>query len=493
MKRPHIFLALGALIGLAAGCAPSVQDATPLGKQVTVWPDVAGITVPCNLAPVRFAVPDSCGLTDVQAVFKSSNTLHVVAQRSGQISIDVEGWQSLIAGQDSIMVTVQGRRDGQWYQYDPMTIYVSDDSIDPYLSYRLIEPGYEVWGKMGIYQRRLSDYDETPILENTQTKGGCMNCHTYCAYNPDQMLLHLRQECGGTYVLRQGQVEKLNTKTEQTVSPLVYPSWHPSGRYVAFSTNVTRQSFHSTDLNRIEVFDKESDIVIYDVEKHQVFSCPMLKSAAAYETFPSFSPDGKTLYFCSADSVSVLQHYDSVHYSLCSIAFDAEAAPTACFGTDVDTLYNARTQGGSVSFPRVSPDGMFLLYTLSAYGNFSIWHRDADLYMIDLTTRQIRSLDECNSEAVESFHSWSSNGRWVVFSSRRDDGLYTRPYLTHVDAAGRCSKPFRLPQSDLRHDALLMKSYNLPEFMHGAVHLPGSFSKQAQEDPGIQVNYLIDN
>lgn len=490
MNHKHLFTYLILLgLGLGSACSLQEQDALPLHQLPPLQPDILGVTLPRNIAPLRFQLPDSCGLSDIQAVFYTSDQKQIVWHRSGEVAIAIDDWQRLIQGQDSILVKVQGKKAGQWVEYDAFPLYLSNDSIDPYLSYRLIEPGYEVWGKMGIYQRQLASYDESPILENTSTQGGCMNCHTYRQHDPDQMLFHLRAHCGGTYILNHGKVEKLNTKTAQTLSALVYPAWHPSGRYVAFSTNLTKQAFHSTDRNRIEVFDTNSDIVIYDVENHLIFSNPALKSEGAFETFPSFSPDGRMLYFCSADSVNVMQHYDSVHYSLCRVSFDADAPVGQQIGTQVDTLYNARLSGGSVSFPRVSPNGDFLIFTLSGYGNFSIWHKDADLYRLRLSDDSIVPLSLLNTPDVESFHSWSSNGRWLVFSSRREDGLYTRPFITHIDANGVATKPFPLPQSDLRHDARLMKSYNLPEFMKGPVSLPSNFADQAANDAGIDVKF----
>jgi len=472
---------------LLASCSVQEHPAELLPREVLLYPDVAGVTVPKNLAPLRFAVNDSCEMSQVQAIFQAGGEKCVIGEEQGQIAIEPEQWQKLCQAGDNVIVRIQAQQSGQWVEYLPFSIYLSDDKIDPYLSYRLIEPGYEVWGEMGLYQRNLETYEETAILENKQTEGGCMNCHTYNQHNPKQMLFHLRQACGGTYVVEGDKVEKLNTKTPETISALVYPSWHPSGRYVAFSTNTTKQAFHSTDKNRIEVFDKESDVVIYDVEKHVIFSCPQLKLPSAFETFPSFSPDGKTLYFCSADSLNVMVKYRDVHYSLCSIAFHPDSV--APFGSEVDTLYNARVEGGSISFPRVSPNGDYLMFTKSAYGNFSIWHKDADLYLLNLQTREISALDALNSVDVESFHSWSSNGRWVVFSSRREDGLYTRPFLAHIDAEGIVSKPVPVPQATVMHDTYLMKSYNLPEFMTGPVSLPDSFAKMAKEDPGTNVRY----
>lgn len=92
--------------------------------------------------------------------------------------------------------------------------------------------------------------------------------------------------------------------------------------------------------------------------------------------------------------------------------------------------------------PAYRPTGKFLMFTLSAYGNFSIWHKDADLYLAHLHTNQIRPLSALNSNDVESYHSWSSNSHWVVFSSRRTDGLYTRPFIAYIDEEGKAHKPF---------------------------------------------------
>ena len=76
-----------------------------------------------------------------------------------------------------------------------------------------------------------------------------------------------------------------------------------------------------------------------------------------------------------------------------------------------------------------------------------------------------------NSKDVDSYHSWSSNGRWIVFSSKRIDGKYTRLYFAHVDKDGRFTRPFMLPQKDPEQNGALLYAYNIPEFIKGKVHL----------------------
>ena len=76
------------------------------------------------------------------------------------------------------------------------------------------------------------------------------------------------------------------------------------------------------------------------------------------------------------------------------------------------------------------------------------------------------------SNDTESYHSWSSNSRWAVFSSRRGDGLYTRPYIAHINENGEADKAFLLPQEDpVNYYKELLFSYNIPEFSNAPVKL----------------------
>jgi len=279
------------------------------------------------------------------------------------------------------------------------------------------------------------------------------------------MSLHLRGAQGATMLLVDGKMEMLNTKTDSTLSACVYPYWHPSGKFIAYSVNKTKQAFHEVCNERVEVFDEASDVVVYNVVTNQLTSTKLLRSDDL-ETFPVFSPDGNTLYFCSSKKQDIQTGYKKIKYSLCKIDFNPA---TGAFGSKVDTLVSAARTGKSVSFPRPSFDGKFLMFTLSDYGNFSIWHREADLYLLTLKNGTFRSINEVNSNETESFHDWSSNSHWFVFSSRRGDGLYTRPYFASIDENGKATKPFMLPQKDPRFYDNSLNSFNVPEFVTSKV------------------------
>ncbi len=463
---------------LLASCAESVKDAKQENTQPRIYPDYLGVTIPVNIAPLCFSMDDEKALcVDAIVTDKHGHELHSQGEES--VEFDIDDWHDLLNQNrgESLNITVSAKYEDGWHTYRPFSIQISKDSIDYGICYRLIEPGYEVWSKMGIYERDLSSFDERALIENTQFEG-CVNCHSFNRGNPAEMSLHIRGPHGAT-LLRQddGSVIAYNTKTDKTLGFCVYPYWHPSGRYIAYSTNSTSQLFHSAHPNRVEVFDTASDLQVYDVKTNQLILSPLLKKDDVYETYPVFSADGRSLYFCSAKALPEDSHkLDSLHYNLCRIDFDPA---TGKFGNRIDTIINAEALNKSISFPRPSYDGRFLCYTLSDYGQFSIWHHEADLYMLDLATGESRPMTQANSKDTESFHNWSTNSRWIVFSSRRDDGLFTRPYFCHVDSKCNVSKAFMLPQRNPRRfyqDRFL--SFNVPDFIIAPTHFNGNKASQ---------------
>lgn len=496
------------LLCLAIFCAACSSDgkiARSDNYNAQIYPDYKDVTIPCNIAPMNFSVEDSSATSYALQIEYKDTRIWTNADDK-DFAIDKDQWKDLISkvkldGKDStsnkIFFTIAREVNGEWVGGKPFSMSVVPDSIDDYISYRLVPPGYEGWYRMGIYQHQLSTSEESTIYENSHNNGACMNCHTPYMQNSDKTLFHVRTYDGGTYMLRDGMVERLEAKTDSTIGAFVYPGWHPNGKLIAFSNNKTAQTFHISDPNRIEVFDAASDIVVYDVEKHEAFSTPLLKKPEMWETYPTFSPDGKWLYYCSAPSVKdVGLNYAQAKYSLCRIAFDTEKQQ---FGNEVDTIISATRDiaNHSVSFPRISPDGKFLVCTIHKYGNFSIWHKDANLFILDLSNAdndvqgiKMKSLRAANSDETDSYHSWSSNSRWLVFSSRRDDGYYTRPYFTYIDKNGDAHKPFMLPQENPRKFYKERDlSYNIPEFMKASVPTPMREIYAATKQDSIQVTY----
>lgn len=451
---------------LLTSCSSDIKVSRHLNHTPNIWPDYKGVTIPPNIAPLNFCVASHGNSACRYAlIIEGAGTRLTLKTTDSKFSIRPAEWHELLskARGSALKLTVCRKGSSGWEAFKPFTIQVAADSIDSYLAYRLIPPGYGLWYHMGIYQRNLENYNESAIVDNSTTDYNCVNCHSFPNQQADKMVFHMRAAHKGTYLVKDGQAEHID---REGMPPLVYPYWHPSEKYIAFSSNKTSQSTFINHANRIEVFDTMSDVYVYDLQHHRILKSPLTASASKFETFPTFSPDGKWLYFCSAEAVDSLpENYKKVHYNLCRIAFDARHGT---FGNKVETVYDAVREGKSVSFPRISPDGRLLVFTRHAFGTFSIWHHDADLWTIDLHSGRSYPLKAANSHDTESYHSWSHNSRWMAFSSRRGNGLYTRIFITYIDRRGQAHKPFLLPQSDpAEFYRNLQYSYNIPELKRG--------------------------
>ena len=469
---------LATALMLACSCNSWKEAASTSEEMPPIFPDYTDVTVPANIAPLNFMVEDA---GHIQALLSVDGGKEVkVCGKDGIIRIPLKKWKNLLshAGGKKISVNVsvwnEDKPDG--VSYRSFDINVAPDCMDGWIAYRLIEPGYEGWRQLGIYQRDVTNFDEFEIVTNHDAGRTCVNCHNFPAYSSESMMFHARGAAGGTILYDKGKVIKIDFKSIGLKKNTTYPSWHPEGRFIAFSANTTHQIFFTEGHQGVEVFDTASDLTIYDIETGEAITDPRFSTEDALESFPSWSPEGDYLYFVSykAQTTPVVFTPD-MQYSLLRVPFNCK---TRTFGEKVDTLYNAPEQGGSVSYPRISADGKYLLYTLSDYGTFPIWHDEADLRMMDLTTMKDVDVSIWNDDATaDSFHNWSSNGRWAVFGSRRVDGRYTRLMIAYMDKDGKPHKPFLLPQEDPRHNTWRLRSYNVPEFIKDKVSLPKEAEK----------------
>lgn len=460
MKKAILCLCVSVLLLLSCGSVPeNVQKVNELPE---IYPDYIGVTIPADIAPLNFNFADEdIDCMDVVVKGTKGGELHSNGEWA---DFDMSAWQMLTRQNQGgkLTFTVCVEKDGRWTQYREFDVFVSKTCIDEWgLTYRRIKPGYEVGGDIGIYQRNLSNFDEYAILAETVVPGRCFNCHTANRTNPSRITMQMRGEGGGTMIQKDGHQSWVETKTDSTKAAGSYSYWHPAGDYVALAVNSVHQSFFTGTGQRIEVYHKFSNVEVLDTRTNELILSPLLQTEDL-EIFPAFSADGKWLYYSTSKPCRVPAEYERVKCSLCRIAFDAGKG---VFGEMVDTLLNGPATDKSYVLARPSYDGRWLMYCVSSRGNFPVSQDDADLWLMDLMTGEDRELKEVNSPQCESFHNWSDNSRWFVFSSKREDGMYTKLYIASIDDKGRVSKPFLLPQRNPRKFYReMMDAYNCPDF-----------------------------
>lgn len=510
------------------------------GTLPSIYPDYVGVTVPLNIAPLHFHIDHDSTYTDFVTRFTAgAETWNIGGE---DVRPGLKKWNEMksaaLAADCRIAVEVFQKQGDTWHRQKPFDITVSKDSIDPYISYRLISPSYVTYEDLTLNQRCLENFDESLIYGNMinsdEKNGQCINCHHAQWYNPARIQFHVRQYLGGTVIAYDGDFKKVNLKTDSTLSAGVYPTWHPTKPWIVYSTNNTGQSFHTRDIQKIEVQDTKSNLIFYDIERNEVL--PITRDTTDFDCFPFWSPDGRYIYYVSGHwdhlgeanpEFELIKYYTQMQYNLYRIPFDEQ---TRTFGPR-ELIYDAALRNRSVTLPRISPDGRWLMFTQGRFGVFHIWHNDADLYMMDLTKmvpepepavshviqhshtaaqqenvsdvelalradsireaegrlipmpESIYAISEINSPEVESWHCWSSNQCWVVFSSRRVDGNFTRPFIAHFDGKGHFTKPFELPQDNPQYHRQFLRSYNIPEFLSGPVTTtPQEFAKVVKQD-----------
>lgn len=492
VNKFELYFLIYLLLPLLCACAQYHAPDGEVDRCPHIYPDYAGVTFPVNIAPPNFRIEEEGEAFQVEIGKVGEGQPRMVLQADGTVvTIPESGWKDLLeqSAGGKVYFRISALRQGKWMRYADVEDSISVSPIDPYLVYRLLYPGYELWNEMGIYQRDLASYRQTAILANRDFGKQCVNCHTFNQNSPDRMMVHVRGKQGGTLVCTDGKVEKVNPKPQSFKHGATYPAWHPSGKYIAYSANEIQQFFHSAGEKPIEVSDLAADLMIYDVQKHRAFTDSLVYGDAFMETFPAWAPDGKSLYFCRAKAWEKTMPLDSVYYDLYRIQFDVEKEKLHT----LECVYEASKEHQSVSFPRVSPDGRYVMFVRSDYGNFSIWHPESDLYLLDLSTGTARNMAEVNSDDVESFHTWSSDGRWFVFSSKRLDGLWARPYFSCFNPeTGEAGKPFLLPQEDPHFYDTFTYTYNLPELIKAPVKNAGQLldaigqtGTQASDGTGI--------
>ena len=444
-----------------------IEDYTSVSRMPRVHPDYIGTVIPPNIAPLNFAVLEP-GAEYLVKIHSANGESIDVFSRTGKIKIPVRSWNSMLRanpGQKLFFDVYVKSKDGVWGRYETIANTIAKEDIDGYLVYRLMKPIHNWWRNIGIYQRNLANYDDSEVLHGKSFSNGCLNCHTFLNNEPDYMTIGIRSATYGSATLfaDKANASKIGAKWG-------YTAWHPSGRVIAYSINKVRQFFHKTTMDIRDVVDLDSALCYYVVDSWTVKSNPGIADKNRLESYPTWSPDGKYLYFCSApilwtDRETVPpERYEQVKYDLRRISYDVE---TDKWGQP-ETVLSADETGLSILLPRISPDGRFMIFCMCEYGCFPVYQVSSDLYLMDMQTGEYRKL-AINSGFSESWHSFSSNSRWIAFSSKRRDGLFTRTYFSYVDENTKVYKPFILPQKDPAYYDSLLQTYSVPELIKSPV------------------------
>jgi Tol biopolymer transport system component len=185
---------------------------------------------------------------------------------------------------------------------------------------------------------------------------------------------------------------------------------------------------------------------------------------------PSWSPDGKYIVFARAKAPDLrnTKHQGFVWLTPAESKEFIETGEPFCFdlyrvpfndgrGGTAEPIAGASHNGMSNYFARYSPDGRWIVFCRAQ--SYMLLQPDSALYIIPAEGGEARRL-RCNTSRMNSWHSWSPNGKWLVFASKAYSD-YTQLCLTHIDENGYCTPPVLLS-----HMTAPNRAANIPEFVN---------------------------
>jgi len=218
------------------------------------------------------------------------------------------------------------------------------------------------------------------------------------------------------------------------------------------------------DYRFLQVFYPTRGILVwYDRDARKLQPLPGADDPRYVQTNAVWSPDGKYLVFARAEAKDPypaggrMAAYANdpaevpMQYDLYRIPFDDGK------GGNPEAIAGASRNGMSNSFPKISPDGRWIVFVQAHNG--LLMRPDSQLFIVPAAGGQARRM-RCNTPLMNSWHSFSPNGRWLVFSSK-SRSPYTQMFLTHIDSEGRDSPAILIENSTASNRAV-----NIPEFVN---------------------------
>ncbi|MCK4416862.1 MAG: PD40 domain-containing protein [Candidatus Latescibacteria bacterium] len=338
---------------------------------------------------------------------------------------------------------------------EPVHFRISKHPVDNYVVYRLVLPQFQAKKTPDTFIRDLRSFEVKPFL--LARRQYCFSCHVFSAKAGTEGMLALKMRIMDEKksAAGLGVFNMASAKGQRLLFPFPHPgftyvAWNSEGNKLAISANQAFSSLTPIVFEAQELEYSFSDIAVYDLSEECSFLLPGANSPDYLEIYPAWTPDGKQIVFSQAKAgVSARV----IKYNIYVVDYNdgkgGKAVPVA------GVSYN----GKSNYYARFSPDGKWMSLCMADQG--SLIESSSDIYLLSASLEGQAHRLECNADyAADSWHSWSSNSRWLVFATKRDDGVFARFYLTQIDDKGHASPAVRMPLKDPT-----LASFNIPEFL----------------------------
>ena len=423
---------------------------------------------------------------------KQNENLHSEILNTNSWKPGIDLWEKIKINSKSrsaeiTVIGINPDKNDEILSHGKINITTSQDSVGAPIFFRAVPlPFSFATSHLDSIKYMLGDISSTEkpkvLLENLPV---CGNCHSF---SPDGKKFAMDVDAfgdKGSYLI--SDVEK-----EVKMTPEKFISWSdfqkkstmallsqisPNGKYV-LSTLDDNEIFESRDeLEYSQLFFPIKGILTtYDINNKRYSALTGADDTTYVHSNSSWTPDSKHVYFARARAVqrkasgmtygtgiSDLNKFQALRDSfLCGdkeFKFNLMKIPfNNGKGGQPVAIKGASKNNKSNYFPKVSPDGKWLVFCKA--NNYMLLQPDSKLYIMPTDGSAKPRLMNCNTDNMNSWHSWSPNGKWLVFSSKAM-GAYTQLFLTHIDEEGNDSPPVWLEYLNVDKRAA-----NIPEFVN---------------------------
>jgi len=366
-----------------------------------------------------------------------------------------------------------------------MTLRTSKDPVGAPIFYRDV-PLMPIQNTSGVIQPisenaipliawRLRDISRpfAPVVMNHMPT--CINCHSFSTDGATLgMDMDGPQGDKGAYALvptarriliQQSDVFTWNKYNREKNTFGLFSRVSPDGQFVVSAVDEEVHVVNYMDFRFLQTFyPTRSRIAFYDRKTRRVATLPGADDSSFVQCNPVWSPDGRWVAFLRARARPAWPAYNSPRATFANdsletqIKYDLYRVPfNGGRGGTPSPIQGASATGMSVSFPKYSPDGKWIVFVRAKNG--LLMRPDSRLYIIPAGGGAAREL-RCNLSLMNSWHSFSPSGRWLVFSSKAFSP-FTQMFLTHIDENGNASPAILVPNSTAPNRAV-----NIPEFVN---------------------------
>lgn len=362
---------------------------------------------------------------------KSNNhTLHILLKKNVW-QPDSNEFKEFLKEQE-VWITLYWLEKGKTYKSQSVRLVISKRPLNEQVAFRTVQPLFVPALNNTI---EIFSFDQKRPVRLVEFEGTCVGCHGYAA---NSAYFNIKKETDRRLVMaRQSNHQfQLNQRSFDEFS---FFTISPDGKYAALVKNPKGD----LTLNKsfIEPFDfpyRSADIYSYDVEKNTLTPLKGASDPNFVEDMPFFSPDGKYLLF-SRYHYSEKNGVQGVHsMDLYQVPFNNGN------GGEPVPIKNASSNNMHQYFPRYAPNGKWISFCRGDGLRGIYARKSSDIYLLSLDGNTVTKMNLNRDNVMDSWHDWSPDSHWLIFSSNREKTRLTALFLAYIDEAGKDYPPVKL-------------------------------------------------